>query len=98
MTEKVLALVQAAKLVPPARNGKKCHTSTLLRWITRGQAGVKLEGLRLGGRWFTSLEALQRFAEALTPDRSADQPTPRTPVARNRADEKARRQLDRLGI
>jgi hypothetical protein len=32
--------------------------------------------VRLGGRWVTSLEALQRFAEALTPRFPRDLQTP----------------------
>jgi hypothetical protein len=33
--------------------------------------GLSLEATRLGGRWVTSKEALQRFAERLTPDLDA---------------------------
>jgi hypothetical protein len=70
--EKPISLAAAALLIPPGRRGKRTHLSTLLRWVTRGSAGpdgmiVRLEALRLGGRWMTSSEALQRFAEALTP-------------------------------
>ncbi len=103
-TETPIPLAEAAHLIPPARRGKKTHLSTLLRWIlhgARGPAGaiVRLEGIRIGGRWMTTREALQRFAEALTPRLDAPPPlTPRTPTARQRAGERAARELDRIGI
>jgi hypothetical protein len=58
-----------------------------------------LEAVRLGGRWVTSREALQRFAERLTPDLgNRPAPAPRTPTARRRAAEQAAKQLEALGI
>jgi hypothetical protein len=105
--EAPLPLAAAAKLVPPARGGKKTHLSTLLRWITRGAKGprgevVRLEAIRLGGRWMTTRTALQRFAEALTPHPGSEaalpSPTPRMAGQRQRAAEQAARDLDRLGI
>ena len=35
-SEAALPLAAAAKLIPPARKGRKTHLSTILRWITRG--------------------------------------------------------------
>ena len=35
-TETPIPLAEAARLIPPARQGKKTHLSTLLRWIMRG--------------------------------------------------------------
>lgn len=60
---------------------------------------VRLEALRLGGRWVTNREALQRFAEASTPQMS-DRPTSptRTTKQRTKAAEKAERELEKLGI
>jgi hypothetical protein len=98
-TERPIPLAEAARLVPAARNGKRCHESTLFRWITKGIRGVKLEALRLGGRWVTSREALQRFAERLTPDLEATpRPVPRSPARRRRASERAAKELERIGI
>jgi hypothetical protein len=102
--EQLIPLAHAAPLIPPARQGKKTHLSTLLRWILRGSrnpAGevIHLEAVRIGNRWMTSREALQRFAERLTPAMETTAlPTPRTPVARQRASEKAAQELDRIGI
>jgi hypothetical protein len=104
-TETPLCLAAAARLVPPARSGRRCHLSTILRWITRGARGpsgerVRLEAVRLGGRWLTSREALRRFVELLTPDLDAGPAvtTPRTPGQRRRASERAERELARLGM
>jgi hypothetical protein len=101
--ETPLALAVAAKLVPPGRNGKRCHLSTLLRWIVKGARSpdgrtVRLEAARLGSRWVTSREALQRFSEALTPALSDTPTSPRSPTTRRRASERAAERLERAGI
>lgn len=103
-TEKLIPLAEACKLVPPARQGRKTHLPTLLRWILRGTrnpAGetVRLEAIRLGNRWMTSREALQRFVERLTPATDTPlQSVPRTATARQRASERAAAELEKIGI
>jgi hypothetical protein len=102
-TEATVSLSQAARLLPPGRGERPVTLSCLLRWILRGARSpsgerVRLEAVRLGGRWLTSREALQRFAEALTPRLADTQPPPRAPAARQRASERAARQLEKLGI
>jgi hypothetical protein len=103
-TETPLPLSAAAKLIPPGRGGKRTHLSTLLRWILRGAKSpsgevVKLEGLRLGSRWVTSAQALQRFAERLTPRLGGGAVSPaRTPKQRERATTRAARELEKAGI
>jgi hypothetical protein len=102
--ETPLTLASATRLIPPGR-GERTHLSTLLRWILSGvrdPAGnvVRLEALRIGGRWVTSREALQRFAERLTPVASegpAGAP-PRTAGQRERSAARAGEDLSRLGI
>jgi hypothetical protein len=102
--EQPIPLADACKLIPPARQGKRTHLSTVLRWILDGvksPAGetVRLEGIRLGGRWMTSREAIQRFAERLTPVTDTPSPTaPRTPTRRQKAAEQAGRELTAIGI
>jgi hypothetical protein len=71
-TEIPIPLAAATALVPPARKGKRTHFQTLLRWVVHGAKGpagamIRLDAIRIGGRWMTSREALQRFAERLTP-------------------------------
>jgi len=104
LQETQLTLKEAAALIKPGRSGRKCHISTLVRWITDGLRGpganvVRLEAVRLGGRWITSEEALARFSERLTPDNdSARSPAPRSPGRRRKASERAERHLRNEGI
>lgn len=102
--ERLISLAEACRLIPAARQGKKTHLSTFLRWILEGarsQSGetVCLEAVRIGGRWMTSREALQRFAERLTlPATVAPPVPPRTPNQRQRASERAAQELEKIGI
>jgi hypothetical protein len=103
-SESMLALSQAARLLPPGRRGRPVSLSCVLRWVLDGVPGqdggrVRLEAVRLGGRWVTSREALQRFAERLTPRLDSEPiPAPRTHVQRDRAAARAARELDKAGI
>jgi hypothetical protein len=79
--------------------------SCVLRWVLTGTRAldgrvVRLEAIRLGGRWLTSIEALQRFAETLTPtfNEFGHAPAPRPPRKRQRASERAAKQLSKIGI
>jgi hypothetical protein len=97
--ETLVTLSQAARSLPPGRKGKPSHLATVQRWILHGVRGVRLEGVRLGGRWLTSREALARFAERLTA--AATQPTvaavSNTALA-NEACRRAEEELANLGI
>jgi hypothetical protein len=64
-TETLLTFSQATKYLP-RHGGKKAAPSTVYRWASDGHQGVKLEWLKLPGGKFTSLEAVERFAAALT--------------------------------
>ena len=61
LSDDVLRLSEAAKILPRGRHGKKIHVSTLWRWACQGVRGVRLETVRMGGVIYTSKEALQRF-------------------------------------
>jgi hypothetical protein len=105
MTEAPIPLAAAAAIIPPGRNGRRTHLSTLLRWVLTGARGpdgsrVRLEAVRLGGRWMTTRAALQRFTERLTPRMGGAEstPAPRTSGKRLRASERAGAELERLGI
>jgi hypothetical protein len=103
-TETALSLAEVAALLPPGRRGKRPHLSCVLRWITRGAPGpdgkpVRLRAARVGGRWFSSREAVAEFIEALTPrfDAPAAE-APRPASKRRRASERAARELERAGV
>ncbi len=60
---------------------------------------VRLECVRVAGRWLTSTQALSRFAARQTPAMEDDPPPPpRTPGRRQRASERAAAELGRQGI
>lgn len=52
--------------LPKRPSGKRIHISAIYRWTDSGIRGVVLESIRIGGVTFTSLEAIQRFAERLS--------------------------------
>jgi hypothetical protein len=85
----------------PRRRGKKVHKSTVFRW-RNGLRGVRLETIRCGGTLCTSLQAVQRFFDALSArDAEADSggaPPIRTPAARAKALSAAERAAQALGI
>lgn len=64
-TETLLTFSQATKYLP-RHGGKKVSPSTVYRWASDGYHGVKLEWLKLPGAKVTTVEAIERFAAALT--------------------------------
>jgi hypothetical protein len=67
--------------------------------VTRDGTRVRLEACRIGGKWFTSVEAIERFAEATTPRFDDDAVTPpRTQAARQAESAKAAKELQKAGI
>lgn len=49
--------------------------STVWRWIKYGNNGVMLAARRIGGRWYTSEEAFQRFCDQVTAASLGEQST-----------------------
>jgi hypothetical protein len=92
-----LSLSQAARRFPPYRESRPVAPSTIFRWIVSGVIvrdgrRVRLEAVRLGGRWLTSVQAIERFVAAQTPALDSDPaPAPRmpTPVQRVTSAERA---------
>lgn len=95
LSETTVTLTEASKRLP-----NRPHTSTIWRWYKTGIRGRRLETVVVGGRRLTSLEALSRFAGALTADRDGvpATPSPRTSRQRRAAIAAAERQLDAAGI
>ena len=63
--ESMMTLAEATGYLPRNQHGKKITVRTLERWVRHGHRGVKLEGLPLGAKIYTSKEAIQRFSNAL---------------------------------
>jgi hypothetical protein len=106
LSETIVSFAQAAKRLPPGRKSRPTSPGTIWRWSREGVRAadgrvVILESCRIGGRSVTSVEALARFSAALTvqTEQSNDEiPTPRTPGQRERAAERAGKELEKLGI
>ena len=101
-----LGLSAAGRLFPGHRGNNTVDPSTVFRWVTKGMRTpdgrtVKLEAVRVGGRWLTSKGAVARFVGALTaaadPASTDPAPAPRTPAARRRAAEHAVAKLKDMG-
>jgi len=94
----LLTVAQAAAYLKE-RTGTKPHVSAIYRWMMAKPGKPKLEWIRIGGRRYTSVEALQRFADAPTQDEELGKPAtrqPRTTRQQEREQEKARRQVDEI--
>jgi hypothetical protein len=97
--EKVVKLAVAAKYLPERRRGKTPHPSCLYRWAGPGLRGCRLDTIRVGGTLCTSIEALQRFFDALTAaDAAGAQPLPNRPSADVNVDVAVDQRLDQLGF
>ena len=95
--EQLISLAQAAKLRPCGRRGRPLHPSTMYRWISRGIRGIRLEATRFGGTFYTSREAMQRFADRLTAGSLATTP-PTEATQGSKEIERIERELDAAGI
>src|SRR5262249_36463284 len=90
--ERAITPAEAARLVPPYRPrqpthapGQTTHVGRIMRWLLDGaRAGdgsrVRLEALRLGGGWITTIQAVERFGVALAVAEAARR-APSTPPA-----------------
>src|SRR5262249_50483744 len=98
--ERLLTLEVAAERLQVSK-------TTVYGWITRGASGVKLEAAKVGGRWRTSEEAVQRFSDRLTGEQQPQPapphepsaplaPAPRTPREQERHQRWVEEQLDDL--
>jgi hypothetical protein len=103
--ETMLSLAQAARRFPSSRLGRPVSPATIWRWCregvkVRGVGIVRLECVRLSGRWITSVEAISRFVARQTPPIAGEVPaqTPHTAGQRQRAAERADKELEALGI
>jgi len=102
LQETMVTLNEVAQTFPSTRAGKKLNFSTVLRWGLKGVRAidgrvVKLEIARIGGRWLSSKEALQRFSAALAPTNTDAEPI-QTSTARKRESDAAKKKLKDLGV
>jgi hypothetical protein len=104
--EPLITLVVGAKLLPPSRQERPVHVSFLIREIHKGN----LEAVRVGSRWATSVEAIERWLRRQTeralaekgtqfsPGGTASAAPGRTTSAQRREHSRVSAKLDRIGI
>lgn len=91
--EKPISLTQATKKVASRPN-----LSTVWRWAMKGSNGIKLETVTIGGRRFTSEEALKRFIHKTTAKANGPAEPSRTDAQKRRAIREAMKELEEAGI
>src|SRR5262249_44551077 len=64
--EHLVTLAQLAKRLPRRRQDRPVHPATVHRWRNPGVRGIRLECVRIGGIWMSTLEAFQRWCQRLT--------------------------------
>lgn len=92
-TEQLIPITDAPKHIP----GRPA-LMTVYRWMKRGVSGVRLESLRIGGRRFTSMEALSRFFHETTAAADRREVSAEPTHRRSVAIERAERELAEAGI
>jgi hypothetical protein len=95
-------LTRLARLIQPSRKDRPTSFGCIWRWATSGVQGpngqrIYLEVARLGGKLISTPGAIRRFVLAQTPHDDIAAATPRTMRQRQRAAEKAGRELEALG-
>ena len=65
-TEDVFPLSQTPKRL----RGRRVHSSTVFRWVKRGIRGHRLETIKIGGVICTSENALRRFFNSLSNEKT----------------------------
>lgn len=90
LTETLIPIREVPKLLPD-----RPSLPTIWRWRNKGARGRRLESCVLGGKVYTSREALQRFAQQ---QGGNDSPIVRTSKQRERAIVRAEKELADAGI
>src|SRR5262249_40842843 len=106
--EQAITSREAAKLYGSSRDGRPTHASTIVRHILKGTklpSGevVRLEGGKIGKKWITTRQAVQRYVDTLTrvalaETEPADAPTPAISPRRQRELARVDAALDAAGI
>ncbi|MBM3965374.1 MAG: DUF1580 domain-containing protein [Planctomycetes bacterium] len=92
-SETVIPIAEASKHIP-GRPSK----ATVWRWVLNGTRAGKLESFLVGGRRFTTLESIQRFAQQSTSASDGNTPPSLTPRQREREISRAEREATEAGI
>lgn len=92
-TETIFPVSEAPKHIPGRPSKASCW-----RWVLQGVGGIKLESILIGGKRFTSHEAVQRFGDRRTAAADGETPPARTSRQREASISKAEAELAEAGI
>ena len=92
-TENLITISEAARRLPG-----RVAFSTIWRWALQGVRCVRLETTVIGGRRYTSIEAMQRFSERCLAAANGEPAPTRTAKQREREIAAAEAVLDEAGI
>lgn len=101
-THKVIRLSKVPWHLPDGRSGRRLNPATPYRWAQHGvQAAdgtrVFLAKIRIGGTFFTSIEALQTFCDQLSGRDEVSKSGLQSPNQTDAAD-RAARDCEKLGL
>lgn len=91
--ETLCTITEAAKLFPG-----RPHVATIWRYVHTGVRGLRLETIKVGGKRFTSHEAVERFIERVTAAADGREIPVRTAKQRARDIARAEAELAAYGI
>jgi hypothetical protein len=94
--EEAVTFPELARRIGRRRANRPTHVSTIHRWRLAGLNGVRLQAKKQGGIWCTTIQAYQRFVDALT--RSASSGDNGQSITTRPSAEQANQALDRLGL
>ncbi len=94
--ETLITMNDVCLMFPGRAASKRISLSTVWRWTLRGHKGVMLDSIVVGGKRYTSKQAVQRFVESLNPDKYVGDCRPSVVVADSQRD--ITRELDACGF
>ena len=94
--EEAVTFSELARRVGRRRANRPTHVGTCHRWRLQGLNGIRLAAVKQGGIWVTTIEAYQRFVDALTRAASPDECAP--PVPPCTTPDQTENTLEKLGL
>lgn len=95
INEEVVTFPELARRVGRRRANRPTHVATCHRWRLVGLNGIRLAAAKQGGIWVTTVEAYQRWVDAIT---RAASPDGRGPVLAAPPSDQANEKLAKLGL
>jgi len=93
LTETIFPVSEGPKHIPGRPSKASCW-----RWVLQGVGGVKLESALIGGKRFTSHEAIQRFVDRRTAATDHNAPPSMTSRQRDCEIDRAEREASEAGL